>query len=130
MNASPVPSASDVDTINITTNSRANPISWLDTESCQTCGDSTLRFSPNATASDLIGPGRTLGKLFKSAGKKIESSLGRIAERAGYGPRQISYQIEGALLRHGSNIVLPEDEPNIMRLCENLLGYTQYVPCT
>lgn len=126
MNASPVPSALDVDTIDITSSSRANPISWPDAESCQTCGDSTLRYSPNATASDLVGPGRTLGKLFKSAGKRLESTLGRIAERAGYGPRQISYQIEGVLLRHGGNVVLPEDEPNVMRLCTTLLSYTRY----
>lgn len=42
--------------------------------------------SDDLTESDLIGPGRTLGKAYRYAGDKLEKALGNLADKAGYGP--------------------------------------------
>lgn len=42
--------------------------------------------STNATASDLVGPGRTLGLAFRYLGRKLETILSRSFEKRGYGP--------------------------------------------
>lgn len=50
--------------------------------------------SSNETADDLPGPGRTLGKLYGFLGQRIESGLGRAAERMGYGPKVTALKIQ------------------------------------
>ncbi|KLO14625.1 hypothetical protein SCHPADRAFT_939422 [Schizopora paradoxa] len=47
----------------------------------------------NATASNLPGPGRLLGRLYEIAGRVLERRSGRAMERRGRGPRAIMAQI-------------------------------------
>lgn len=49
--------------------------------------------STNMTMSNLPGPGRTLGKLYSSAGRSLEKSFGRLAHAAGYGPFAASQRL-------------------------------------
>ena len=43
-------------------------------------------FSSNATASNLVGAGRTIGLLYSSGGRRLEGLLANLAQRSGYGP--------------------------------------------
>ncbi|KDQ58590.1 hypothetical protein JAAARDRAFT_672886 [Jaapia argillacea MUCL 33604] len=47
----------------------------------------------DGTASDLIGPGRTLGKAFAGVGGKVEEVLGHVGARLGSGPNAIMDRI-------------------------------------
>lgn len=53
----------------------------------------SLFSSSTLTASDNIGPGRTLYKLYKLGGKAIESVAGDLAHGAGYGPHATGKRI-------------------------------------
>ena len=43
----------------------------------------------NSTTSELLGPGRFVGKLLADSGRRLESFLGRTAERLGFGATAI-----------------------------------------
>lgn len=45
--------------------------------------------STNSTTSELLGPGRIVGKLLAGSGRRLESFLGRTAERLGFGAAAI-----------------------------------------
>lgn len=47
----------------------------------------TSSVSTNATADNLIGPGRTLGLLYSFLGRRLEARINQIAEHRGHGPR-------------------------------------------
>ena len=50
--------------------------------------------STNATESDLPGPGRTLGKVYKNIGRRLEEFLNDLAERKGLGPSAVAIRIK------------------------------------
>ncbi|KAI5121793.1 hypothetical protein M0805_009785 [Coniferiporia weirii] len=50
--------------------------------------------SSNATADNLVGPGRILGNVYGFAGRRLERRLGSIADQMGYGPRATAVRIE------------------------------------
>ena len=43
-------------------------------------------YSSNYTMSNLVGPGRVLGNLYSSLGRRLERSIGASAHKAGFGP--------------------------------------------
>lgn len=49
--------------------------------------------SSNETASDIVGPGRMLGRLYSFLGHRVEIGIGNAAERLGYGPRMTAMKI-------------------------------------
>ena len=51
----------------------------------QSASSSSL-YSTNYTMSNLVGPGRVLGNLYSSLGRRLEKSVGVAAHKAGYGP--------------------------------------------
>ena len=51
----------------------------------QSASSSSL-YSTNYTMSNLVGPGRVLGNLYSSLGRRLERSIGVSAHKAGYGP--------------------------------------------
>lgn len=57
-----------------------------DDGSLQSSSDTDSTVSTNFTESNLPGAGRLLGKLYSSAGKKLEKAMARFVNRAGYGP--------------------------------------------
>jgi hypothetical protein len=48
-----------------------------------------------ATASNLPGPGRGLGKLYSRGGRILERSISLIAHRLGFGPYAVSLRMIG-----------------------------------
>lgn len=68
--------------------------------------------STMATADDLPGAGRTLGKLFSFLGRRLEAAMNRFMERRGYGPQAAK-----------DRIVMQRKED--MWLC--LVGFPYYV---
>lgn len=59
---------------------------------------STYSYSTNSTTSNLVGPGRVLGNFCSSAGKRLERTLGDIAQKAGFGPEAIYQKIRDLCL--------------------------------
>ncbi|EJD07875.1 uncharacterized protein FOMMEDRAFT_16460 [Fomitiporia mediterranea MF3/22] len=55
--------------------------------------------SSNLTASDLPGPGRTLGLLYSRWGRALEASVGRLAHRSGFGPDAVASRIGSVTFR-------------------------------
>ena len=51
--------------------------------------------STNATADNLVGPGRILDKAYQRGGRILEVQLSRVANKAGFGPDAIVRKIEG-----------------------------------
>ena len=47
---------------------------------------SSSLYSTNYTMSNLVGPGRVLGNLYSSLGRRLERYIGASAHKAGYGP--------------------------------------------
>lgn len=98
---------------------------------------SVSSISTNSTASDVIGPGRTLGMAYKFAGKRLEASLNKCFEKAGFGPHAASRRIQrrmsplGASSRGGSSAVVEAmgrmHKYMMRRDCIKLLAYTQCV---
>lgn len=101
---------------------------------------SVSSISTNSTASNVIGPGRTLGLAYKFAGKRLEASLNKCFEKAGFGPHAASRRIQrrmsplGAASRSGSSAVVAALERihkyMMRRDCLKLLAYTQCVSLT
>jgi hypothetical protein len=80
---------------------RAKPI-----KEAQSYGSSTVpaRFrsdftsvSTNFTASNLVGAGRGIGKLYSRGGRILERAISTIAHRLGFGPYAVSLRIIGLL---------------------------------
>lgn len=86
------------------------------------------------TASNNPGPGRLLGKIYMSLGRKVERLLSNMADRAGYGPAAVYREL---MRIHGNDAFcysdgeLDEDRmPDSVKLhytrqCGRLLSYTQ-----
>lgn len=55
----------------------------------------TSTFSTNYTMSNLPGTGRVMGNLYKAAGRRLERTMSKIAQRVGYGPEAICDRIHG-----------------------------------
>lgn len=102
--------------------------------SFHTVSDSTL--STNATASNLVGPGRVLGLAIEKFGKIIEIRANTLAENHGYGPRETTLAIEdilngrGRIQQVGKGIMcvhIPESEKDkaLRKLCLRLVKYTR-----
>ena len=54
---------------------------------------STSNPSTNDTESNLPGAGRTLGRFYDSAGRRLEKAMGIVAQKVGYRPRSdVIYQ--------------------------------------
>lgn len=53
--------------------------------------------SSNETADDLPDPGRLLGNLYVSAGRRLEDRFGRVAVQMGYGPNVVATKIQKIL---------------------------------
>ena len=51
----------------------------------QSASSSSL-YSTNYTMSNLVGPGRVLGNLYSSLGRRLERSIGASAHKAGFEP--------------------------------------------
>ena len=49
--------------------------------------------SLTATASDIPGPGRLLGKLYSRLGRKVERGISVVAVKMGYGPRRTAMRL-------------------------------------
>ncbi len=81
-------------------------------------------WSSNYTMSNLVGPGRLLGKLFSNAGSSLERRLGKLAYRARLGSHakaetDLSYYNMSPML-HGEDMILKE------KACNILLGHARY----
>lgn len=50
--------------------------------------------SSTETTDDLPGPGRLLGKVYVSLGRRLEDGLGRVAVRMGRGPNAVAIKIQ------------------------------------
>lgn len=50
--------------------------------------------STNDTASNLPGPGRVLGNVYSSAGRRLERAVGVVAHKAGFGPNATYKKIQ------------------------------------
>lgn len=96
--------------------------------------------STNATASDLCGPGRTLGLAFRYLGRKLETALSRYLEKRGFGPiptsqRIIKRSVELRVLGYDNRDAGKIAEKIRRKLhsylleqdCRRLLKYLQYV---
>lgn len=96
--------------------------------------------STNATASDLCGPGRTLGLAFRYLGRKLEIALSRYFEKHGFGPKPTSERILKRSVEIGALRYDNKDAQKIaMKIkrklhsylleqdCRRLLKYLQYV---
>lgn len=86
---------------------------------------SVTSISSTSTASDLPGPGRTLGRLYSFLGVRLETQLGRLAERFGYSPNAIEQRVlarASHLPPQGSN-----GQNKLKKDLKRLIGYTQLV---
>lgn len=84
--------------------------------------------SSNQTGSNNPGPGRQLGRLYMYFGRGIERQLGNLADRIGFGPAAVAFEIKQIIEVHR---FLP-GAPHIVHvrlslLSKRLLRYTQYV---
>lgn len=82
--------------------------------------------SSNDTESDLPGPGRTLGKLYRLIGRHIERGVSAIAEKRGYGPLAVAERIR---TRQSNNYgerytfaIVSKQEKD----CKRLIQYTRF----
>lgn len=90
--------------------------------------------STNYTMSNLPGTGRILDKLYRTGGRKLERLLGRLAQRAGYGPVAVSLRIRQLAwdLSNSSGTGLQSQSTKVQKelseLCRRLLHYAQLRP--
>lgn len=83
--------------------------------------------STNRTESDLPGPGRLLGKLYSSLGRRLERGINAIAVRRGYGPLSAAERFRSKYGRRGD----VRDETSVKgaqdrKDCKKLIRYTKY----
>lgn len=89
-------------------------------------------WSSNQTMSNLVGPGRLLGKLYSWAGSSLERRLRKVALRAGigsYARAVIMLERETKEKSSGSLTLWSMNERVVEKLCEALLVCTQYFCC-
>jgi hypothetical protein len=105
----------------------------------------TDEVSDNATMSNLPGPGRLLDKFYQSSGRELEKSLGKLADRAGFGPAAAERSVRDEIMRCYEQLLevrdvelsqqkfdwirLPGAEATVRKACRKLLRYTQYASC-
>ncbi|KLO14326.1 hypothetical protein SCHPADRAFT_318909 [Schizopora paradoxa] len=102
--------------------------SWLDELQLEGDHDAstvytyTSSWSTNYTMSNLVGPGRLLGKLYSRAGSSLERGIGKLAYRAGLGS-----QAKAESLLQGTSkitsLMMSDDADEHERACELLLPY-------
>lgn len=85
--------------------------------------------STNYTMSNLPGTGRILDKLYRAGGRKVERCLGRLAQRAGYGPDAVSLRIRQIArdlsYSSGTGRQSTKVQKALSELCRRLLHYAQ-----
>ena len=84
--------------------------------------------STNATVDNLPGPGRLLGNLYSSAGRRLEDGLGRVASRMGYGPNAMSMKIQELL--EDKSLRSFTRRKKLKKKCKDLAQYVKYVQFT
>lgn len=82
--------------------------------------------SRNDTASDIPGAGRTLGKAYALAGRKLERLLGSVAQSMGRGPAKTAERV-WLLCNRVDLEELPELKKKFNKGCKALLCYTKCV---
>ena len=96
--------------------------------------DDSESVDTNATASNNPGPGRNVGLVFESVGKKIEHALNRTAGRLKLGPAVVAWEIRNVRHYYRESFFVDRktdtsgaptyDELRIIkRLCRKLLKY-------
>jgi hypothetical protein len=88
----------------------------------------------NSTASNLVGAGRGIGKLYSRGGRILERAISDIAHKLGFGPYAVSQRIISliTMVAHISlTEVLLESEPNaIVDGFDRLWKYIECVSVT
>lgn len=103
--------------------------------------ESTYSLSTNATAPNLPGAGRLLGKLYDAGGRSLESRLNRVATKAGFGPDACLQRIRSMMsddrFKHSTRLALAahrnpknlldllEKKERLIRECNELIGYAK-----
>lgn len=97
--------------------------------------DTVSSIDSNATASNLVGPGRTLGLLLDYLGSRFEFVLNRRASRLGLGPEAVANDIRHLRNHHETTIgarhatlvsSLTKSEVKALRkLCKKLISHTR-----
>lgn len=77
--------------------------------------------SINYTMSDLPGPGRILGNLYSSGGRRLEKGVARLAKKW---PSDLDYQISSIIVYSRGNIS-DGDRKSVKKMCKKMLNYTQ-----
>lgn len=93
--------------------------------------DTGLTASTNATAPNLPGPGRNVGRLFDWLGGRLESFINKHASQIGCGPQAVADEIR-RLRQHfiadgplTSACLSEDDEKDLKKLLKRLLKYTR-----
>ncbi len=88
----------------------------------------TSTHSTNSTASDLPGPGRTLGRGLSKLGRGFEKRLFRKAHKWGFGPNATAKRLESRLSKYDQRMN-PSDRKKafkkIIEDCHRLLKYSE-----
>lgn len=77
--------------------------------------------SSNETADNLPGPGRNLGNLYISAGRKLENGFEMTAVRMGRGPNAIAVKIQ--MILEDKSLRSSARRKKIKRKCKSLARY-------
>lgn len=92
---------------------------------CQHRNENLTKASTTETASNLIGPGRIIGKIYSYYGRRIERGMGRLADRLGFGPRATYDAIWSIFPEPDEILGIPQKRlPAISNLIKRLLRYT------
>lgn len=114
--------------------------SWNETIFPLSRTDTSSSVSTNATASNLPGPGRTVGLLLDWLGAHVEKCMNLWADQSGLGPNAVAQEIRrlrrhdetSVVERHAGSVVQllgvsERDEKTVRKLCKKLLKYARYV---
>jgi hypothetical protein len=89
-----------------------------------------VSISSTATASDLPGPGRGIGKLYSKGGRILERAISAIAHNLGFGPYAVSHRIMGLIPVDKSALVaLGLFDPEIRAVINGLDRMLMYIEC-
>lgn len=77
--------------------------------------------SINYTMSDLPGPGRILGNLYSSGGRRLEKGVARLAKKW---PSDLDYQISSIIV-YSRGTISDGDRKSVKKMCKKMLNYTQ-----
>ncbi len=99
----------------------------------QTASQSQLSVSTTATRSNNIGPGRTMGIVLESLGRRVETRLSRIAVARGQGPNASLTLVRAALSSVSENEREDREVMNrlleakdVCKACRRLIKHMQY----